>query len=73
MPCGKGVGAEANTVAGILAGNTDKIRLVVAEMRRAIQNGERALFFDLPRRDSCFYCGCLFFVFYFKGSQEDIL
>ena len=32
----KGVGAEADTVAGILAGNAENIRLAVAILRRAI-------------------------------------
>lgn len=32
----KGVGAEADAVAGILAGNAENIRLAVAILRRAI-------------------------------------
>ena len=34
---GKGVGAEADTVAGILAGSSENIRSAVAEMRGAIE------------------------------------
>ena len=37
-PYGKGVGAEADTVAGIPTGLTENIRTAVAAMRRAIQN-----------------------------------
>lgn len=36
--CKKGAKAEVNTVAACLSGNSENIRLVVAEMRRAIQH-----------------------------------
>jgi hypothetical protein len=36
--CKKGAKAEVNTVAACLSGNSKNIRLVVAEMRRAIQH-----------------------------------
>ena len=62
-PCEKGVGAEADAVAGILAGSTDNIRGAVATLLR------RAIILNaLLRRFGDSLCGYLFYFEFTLGG-----